>query len=77
MFTSIRAGATAVAIGAAGGTGDGACVTGAGNQPAPHPYRNLVQSNMTTVPSVSPEDAEALKQLNELLKPSGSNAKQD
>ena len=27
--------------------------------------------------TVSPEDAEALKQLNELLKPSGSNAKQD
>jgi hypothetical protein len=27
--------------------------------------------------SVSPEDAEALRQLNELLKPSDSNAKQD
>jgi hypothetical protein len=27
--------------------------------------------------TVSPEDAQALKQLNELLKPSGSNAKQD
>jgi hypothetical protein len=27
--------------------------------------------------TVSPEDAEALKQLNELLKPSGSNAKRD
>jgi hypothetical protein len=27
--------------------------------------------------TVSPEDVEALKQLNELLKPSGTNAKQD
>ena len=29
------------------------------------------------IQTVSPEDAEALRQLNELLKPSGSNAKQD
>ena len=29
------------------------------------------------IQTVSPEDAEALKQLNKLLKPSGSNAKQD
>jgi hypothetical protein len=36
-LTCIRAGATAVAIGAAGGTGDGACVAGAGNQPVAHP----------------------------------------
>ena len=33
----LHAGATAVAAGAAGGIGDGGCVVGAGNQPAPYP----------------------------------------
>ena len=39
LFTCIHAGATAVATGAAGGIGDGGCVVGAGNQPAPYPKR--------------------------------------
>ena len=47
-FTCIRAGAVAVATGAAGGTGDVACAAGAGSQPNPNPQS---ESDMITVPS--------------------------
>src|SRR6478752_9918066 len=48
LFTCIRAGAIAVATGAAGGTGDVACAAGAGSQPNPNPQS---ESDMITVPS--------------------------
>ena len=37
LSTCIRAGAIAVATGAAGGTGDVACAAGAGSEPNPNP----------------------------------------
>ena len=48
LLTCIRAGAIAVATGAAGGTGDVACAAGAGSQPNPNPQS---ESDMITVPS--------------------------